>query len=425
MALLTGKKRALLVGCNYPGTPYALRGCVSDVTAMSDLLRQKFGFTDTKQIRMLTEHSCTTANILDRMKWLVDGLVPGDVALFHFSGHGCFSGDTKIPLLNGEIKTLEELTQNYADKEFWVYSCDSEGNICAGKASHPRVTKFAEVINVILDNGEEIKCTEDHLFLMRDGTYKQAKDLVAQDSLMPLYRKISYVINHKVIRIETPRNNAIPVYDITVEKYHNFALDSGIFVHNSQVPTIDYDGSEPDGLDEVICPMDFDWRTKMIRDNDFKNIFGKIPDGVNLTVISDSCHSGSLLREIPGNPLESPVKSRYRVAPPDIQNRATDIESKFQKREIKSAIDKSILISGCRPEQTSADAWFQGRKAWHGACTYSILKALSDAGTNISYRKLVESVNKILTQQGYEQRPQLEGNETYFDSMFLAPFKKK
>ena len=45
-------------------------------------------------------------------------------------------------------------------------------------------------MEVILDNGEKIKCTPDHPFMLRDGSYKNAKDLKPQDSLMPLYTKL-------------------------------------------------------------------------------------------------------------------------------------------------------------------------------------------------------------------------------------------
>jgi hypothetical protein len=37
--------------------------------------------------------------------------------------------------------------------------------------------------------------------------------------------------NHKVLSIEA--GPEIPVYDLTVETYHNFALEAGVFVHNS------------------------------------------------------------------------------------------------------------------------------------------------------------------------------------------------
>ncbi|MEJ7652064.1 MAG: hypothetical protein WKH64_01245 [Chloroflexia bacterium] len=55
-----------------------------------------------------------------------------------------------------------------------------------------RATKLnAEVVRVTLDNGETITCTPDHRFMLRDGSYKLAAELRLEESLMPLYRKLS------------------------------------------------------------------------------------------------------------------------------------------------------------------------------------------------------------------------------------------
>ena len=63
-----------------------------------------------------------------------------------------------------------------------------------------RITKKnAEVIKIILDNNEEIVCTPNHKFMLREGTYKQAQNLTKQDSLMPLNKKLS---NYCLIRNE-------------------------------------------------------------------------------------------------------------------------------------------------------------------------------------------------------------------------------
>ena len=57
---------------------------------------------------------------------------------------------------------------------------------------HPRITKRnAEVVKVVLDNGEEVVCTPDHRFMLRDGSYERADSLASGMSLMPLYRKLS------------------------------------------------------------------------------------------------------------------------------------------------------------------------------------------------------------------------------------------
>jgi len=265
-------------------------------------------------------------------------------------GEGCFLGDTKIALLNGEDVPIKELVEKYGEKPFWVYSIDLERGLVPGKASNARLTKYVEsYLAITLDNGEVVKCTEDHPFLLRTGIYRKAKELVVGDSLMPLYRyynreeqsigeyeyiydpiidkmrkthkmvkwhntllthhidrnsrnnepdnlsfedptehsryhtlllyqdptfkeKMSKIynsneyklkmaksistsekhqqfveksrtdeyremkrkekLNHKIINIVTHYGKE-PVYDITVEEYHNFALSSGVFVHNS------------------------------------------------------------------------------------------------------------------------------------------------------------------------------------------------
>lgn len=104
---------------------------------------------------------------------------------------GCFTGDTKVSLLDGRELSFIELEKEYGtDKYFWVYSCDKDSNIVPGLAHNVHKTKVAKKLCVVtLDNGEIIKCTPDHLFLTRSGEYKRADSLQENDSLMPLYRE--------------------------------------------------------------------------------------------------------------------------------------------------------------------------------------------------------------------------------------------
>ena len=46
-------------------------------------------------------------------------------------------------------------------------------------------------MRVTLDTGATVRCTPDHLFRLRDGSYRRADQLAAGDSLMPLYRSWS------------------------------------------------------------------------------------------------------------------------------------------------------------------------------------------------------------------------------------------
>ncbi|MEX0917971.1 MAG: toprim domain-containing protein [Candidatus Paceibacterota bacterium] len=109
------------------------------------------------------------------------------------SAGGCFSGDTKVALTDGRDVSFKDLVKERAEgKQHYCYTIGDDGRVAIGEVRHPRITKRdAEVMNVVLDTGEKIQCTPDHRFMLRDGSYKEAKDLVASDSLMPLYRKLS------------------------------------------------------------------------------------------------------------------------------------------------------------------------------------------------------------------------------------------
>ena len=148
--------------------------------------------------------------------------------------------------------------------------------------------------------------------------------------------------------------------------------------HGSQFIDQRYDDDfEPDGLDEILCPVDLNWRDKMIRDDDLRRIFNKVPEGVNLTVVLDCCHSGSGIdvgnegavyttrtMEQPQEFLGGPNTNRFLASPMDIMNRGIVLNLERKSPEE----NKGVLISGGRSDQTSADAWMHTK--FMGAATY-------------------------------------------------------
>ena len=101
---------------------------------------------------------------------------------------GCFTGETRVKLLDGTEKSFEELAKLPPDEIFYVYSVDRSGRICVGEGRNARITRRnASLMELTLDKGEALRCTPEHRFLLRDGTYKQAQDLTADDPLMPGY----------------------------------------------------------------------------------------------------------------------------------------------------------------------------------------------------------------------------------------------
>ena len=98
-----GRKRALLVGINYPGTKAELKGCHNDVARMRRCLVDRFGFDDDGVgIRVLDDADPaapqpTGANIRRELARLVADARPGDSLFFHYSGHG-----TRLPAETGQ-----------------------------------------------------------------------------------------------------------------------------------------------------------------------------------------------------------------------------------------------------------------------------------------------------------------------------------
>jgi hypothetical protein len=102
----------------------------------------------------------------------------------------CFTGDTLIPLLDGYSVPIKDLVDK---DEFYVYSYDiSSKKVAVGRGHNARlVRKNSDIVKVTFDNGNSIRCTPDHKFLLKNGTYKEVKDITPEESIQPLYRKLS------------------------------------------------------------------------------------------------------------------------------------------------------------------------------------------------------------------------------------------
>ncbi len=111
------------------------------------------------------------------------------------SAGGCFSADTRIALVDGRNVTFKQLVEEEKQgKRNFCYTIKKDGGIGVEEIKNPRITRRnAEVIKIVLDNNEEIICTQDHLFMTRDGDYKKAKDLSRKDSLMPFKKQFSKI----------------------------------------------------------------------------------------------------------------------------------------------------------------------------------------------------------------------------------------
>jgi len=112
------------------------------------------------------------------------------IIYLHHTAGSCFVGETLISLADGSDVRMDRLETG---KKYWVYGCDENGNIkIVNCTALGETKKVNELIEITLDNGITEKCTLDHLWMMRDGTYKKAEELNEGDSLMPLYKRLDY-----------------------------------------------------------------------------------------------------------------------------------------------------------------------------------------------------------------------------------------
>ena len=101
---------------------------------------------------------------------------------------GCFTGDTKIRLLDGTERTFAELAELPPTEVFHVYAADQNGRIVVADGRYSRITRRnAQLVELTFDDGSTVRCTPDHRFMLRDGSWKQAECLTIDDSLFAGY----------------------------------------------------------------------------------------------------------------------------------------------------------------------------------------------------------------------------------------------
>ena len=95
---------------------------------------------------------------------------------------GCFVGETRLRLADGSVATLQSLLGRPA-----VGVITHDGSPKPALAFNPRQTKMtSELIEIELENGAVERCTPDHLWKLKDGSYKEARLLTPDDELESL-----------------------------------------------------------------------------------------------------------------------------------------------------------------------------------------------------------------------------------------------
>ena len=179
--------------------------------------------------------------------------------------------------------------------------------------------------------------------------------------------------------------------------------------HGTQIP--DTSDDEADRLDEAFACYDINnsgdsWDpATVISDDELFTLFARLPDGVLMDVVLDTCHSGTGLKSLDLLPGRRP---RFLPAPTARGVAATEFSEPRALRDLVKAGRgvKPVLLAACRADQTAADAYLEGR--YNGAFTYNFIKAVRGDGT-LGRADILKLVSKGLRAGGFDQVAQLEG----------------
>lgn len=209
---------------------------------------------------------------------------------------------------------------------------------------------------------------------------------------------------HKFLTAQATRENCMnAIRDAADRLVAGDALLLTYSGHGGQLP--DRNGDESDNMDETWCLFD-----GQLIDDELYLLLGEFRPKVKIVVVSDSCHSGTVVRmqvlsdktmkidkhgfyakmaEVLGGDQQAlPV---YRAMPRDITLDVYNDNKEFYdkiidalpKAEMIHAVKAAVLlISGCQDNQLSMDGTF------NGAFTAELLKVWNRGAFRGSYRQL-------------------------------------
>lgn len=243
--------------------------------------------------------------------------------------------------------------------------------------------------------------------------------------------------------------------------------------HGSQVPTGGFFATiEPSGMNSsIVC---YDSRTPVTPDPASKDTGRLIPDlvdkdmgvlisevtakGVHLTTIFDSCHSGSMDRDLPGTAgqvkaqeavgfgpskkqpavrriprrKDSQAAHEYLADPSTLETAIRDIPTPQQPvssltlasaaNYVSDQCGLHILLAACETDETANEYYdIEGNKL-HGLFSFYLVQTLTNAKDAVSYRELMHLVRAGMDGKVAPQTPKLEsaGNDAMFSNLFLS-----
>ena len=160
--------------------------------------------------------------------------------------------------------------------------------------------------------------------------------------------------------------------------------------HGGQVRDTNGDEKDNDRMDETWVLFD-----RQLVDDEVYVLWGKFKAGVRILVLSDSCHSGTVVKDIPsflgGGPRPRAMPRSVGIKVENANRALYRAIQKNTRGSEKTKVNASVLlISGCMDNQTSMDG------DHNGAFTGTLKKVWSGGKFNGNYRKLRDKIVSLM-----------------------------
>ena len=178
--------------------------------------------------------------------------------------------------------------------------------------------------------------------------------------------------------------------------------------HGSQI--MDISGDEIDKWDETIVAYDSGRQdphpNRDIIDDELLELLNQLTEKTpNVTVIFDSCHSGTVTR---GSGLERQIERDERPpAGKKSEPAATTRGVDEGKSGLRPANARHAVISASTSAESAYEMEVNGKH--YGTLTWYLVEQLRQAGQSATYRDIMDQVKKAVTARYWAQHPQLEG----------------
>ncbi|KAA0065336.1 hypothetical protein IC582_026019 [Cucumis melo] len=419
-------KKAILIGCNYPGTKAELRGCINDVKRMHQCLIERYGFSeDDIEILIDTDESYiqpTGKNIRSALARLVKSADPGDFLFVHYSGHG-----TRLPAETGE------------DDDTGYDECivPTDMNLITDDDFRELVDQVPEGcrLTIVSDSCHSGGLIDDAEEQIGESTNTKQKEEGGSSHFgfrNFLHQTVEGALESRGIHVPSAfqhhRHGLPTTEDESQERELELSYGERVNVKSRSLPlsTLIDILKQKTGKDDIdvgkLRPTLFDifGEDSSPKVKKFmKVIMDKLQGGENgqsgggfLGMV------GSLAQEFLKQKLDEKDEDYVKPALNTEVGSKTEAYAGSSKRELP---DGGILISGCQTDQTSADATPSGNaSAAYGALSNAIQTILSECDGQITNQELVMTARKKLKSQGFTQRPGLYCSDHHANAPFVC-----